>query len=591
MAAPVQTDIRWDLDVFFTSVEDPKYLACVADLPVRIKQFDAQLASLAANPQSVSADALNTFIESFNSFIEEYRLVYSFTSLKVSTNSNDQTSQKALSSLNPIGTQYSKFGRKFEAFIGSLNPELWTAPGSPLADYAFPLSRTFQSSKHLMAPELEALAADLSETGLSAWERLVDDFSSNISVTFNGEQLPMSRIRGMAYDVNQANRAAAFEAELAGWKANEIPLAAAMNSIKGEANTLAAARNWPEQLDETLFNSNMDRASLEAMLEATRDSFPDWRRYLKAKGKLLGFNNGLPFHELFAQVGESSAWTWEEAEVFVEDGFRAYSDKLADFAKQSFDERWHDVYPRPGKRDGAFCAGVTPGVSRMMHNFKESFNGASTLAHELGHAYHNLCLKDRQPMQKSTPMTLAETASIFCEAVIKRRALRDATGVEKLSILDATLQGACQTTVDISSRYIFESEVIARRKERALTADEFCDIMHRAQLSTYGDGLDPDKMHPYMWAAKPHYYSDRAFYNFPYMFGLLFALGLYRVYEQEPNGFHERYDNLLSRTGLAMASDLTQEFGINIADKAFWKGSLDVLVEDINEFCVLAESQ
>lgn len=590
MAAPAQTDIRWDLDVFFSSVEDPKYLESVADLPTQISSFDARLSKLSANPNAVTASELSEFINTLNDFLEQYRLVYSFTSLKVSTDSNDQTSQKALSSLNPISTQYSKFARKFEAFIGTLNPELWSAAGSPLADYAFPLNRTSESSKYLMAPELEALAADLGETGLSAWERLVDDFSSNISVPFNGEQLPMSRIRGMAYDVNQANRAAAYEAELTGWKANEIPLAAAMNSIKGEANTLAAARNWPEQLDETLFNSNMDRASLEAMLEAAKDSFPDWRRYLKAKGKLLGFNNGLPFHELFAQVGESSAWTWEEAEAFVEDGFRAYSDKLGDFAKQSFKERWHDVYPRTGKRDGAFCAGVTPGVSRMMHNFKESFGGASTLAHELGHAYHNLCLKDRKPMQKSTPMTLAETASIFCETIIKRRALRDATGTEKLSILDATLQGACQTTVDISSRYIFESEVIARRKERALTPEEFCDIMHRAQLATYGDGLDPDKMHPYMWAAKPHYYSDRAFYNFPYMFGLLFALGLYRVYEQEPNGFHERYDNLLSRTGLAMANDLTQEFGIDITDKAFWKGSLDVLVVDINEFCDLAEN-
>ena len=186
-------------------------------------------------------------------------------------------------------------------------------------------------------------------------------------------------------------------------------------------------------------------------------------------------------------------------------------------------------------------------------------------------------------------MTLAETASIFCETIIKRRALQDAEGEEKLAILDASLQGATQVTVDISSRFRFEREVIERRKERALTAQELCDIMRDAQLSTYGDGLDPDALHPYMWAAKPHYYSDRAFYNFPYMFGLLFALGLYRIYQENPEGFHDRYDSLLSRTGLAMAADLTNEFGIDIGKKEFWAGSLAVIADDIEEFCQLVD--
>ena len=274
---------------------------------------------------------------------------------------------------------------------------------------------------------------------------------------------------------------------------------------------------------------------------------------------------------------------------FVEDGFRSYSDKLADFAVRSFEENWHDVSPRLGKRDGAFCSGVRADESRMLHNYKESFGSVSTLAHELGHAYHNLCLKDRTPSQKSTPMTLAETASIFCETIIKRRAIQETSGQQRLAILEASLQGACQVVVDITSRFRFESAVIEARKNRELSPRELCEAMLDAQRATYGDGLNPDCLHPYMWAVKPHYYSYRAFYNYPYMFGLLFALGLYNVYQESPSGFHERYDDLLSSTGMDMAVNLTNRFGIDITSKEFWSGSLSVLQQDIDTFCAEAK--
>lgn len=581
MAVHASQDRRWDLDPFFSGPESPEFVSA-----------QAKIAELAAGCESAldaetphwKSDELRGFLERYEELQTQARLVFGYISLKVAADSKDQDSQRALSSLQPLMTRLSKLGRKFQASLANMNPELWAND----EEYSFPLSRVYEASQHLMPADLEILAADLNETGGSAWERLYDDYSSNILVELNGEKLPMSRIRGLAYDSSADMRREAYNAELAAWSDNEIAIAACLNAIKGESNLLAERRGWGGQLEEALFRANMDRASLDAMLEAASDAFPTFRRYLRAKGKLLGHENGLPFYDLFAPIGTDRNWTWEESEQFVEDGFRSYSDKLGDFARMSFDERWHDVYPRPGKRDGAFCSGITPGVSRMLHNFKESFGGASTLAHELGHAYHNLCLKDRSPLQKSTPMTLAETASIFCETIIKRRALQNAEGQEKLAILDAALQGATQVTVDISSRYRFESAVIEKRRERALSPEEMCEIMRDAQLSTYGDGLDADRLHPYMWAAKPHYYSDHAFYNFPYMFGLLFALGLYRIYQESPSGFQERYDSLLSRTGMAMANDLTREFGIDIAQKDFWAGSLAVIADDIDEFCRLA---
>jgi oligoendopeptidase F len=215
-------------------------------------------------------------------------------------------------------------------------------------------------------------------------------------------------------------------------------------------------------------------------------------------------------------------------------------------------------------------------------NYKEAFGSVATLAHELGHAYHNLCLAERTAVQSQTPMTLAETASIFCETVIKRRALRSATGGERLAILEASLQGACQVVVDITSRYLFEQAVYERRGERELSGREFCSLMTDAQQATYGDGLS--SYHPYMWAVKPHYYAWRPFYNFPYMFGLLFSLGLYAVYEAEPLGFHARYDELLSSTGMADAATLAERFGIDTRSKSFWAASLKVLEQDVEMF-------
>ncbi|HXH59945.1 MAG TPA: M3 family metallopeptidase, partial [Fimbriimonadaceae bacterium] len=266
----------------------------------------------------------------------------------------------------------------------------------------------------------------------------------------------------------------------------------------------------------------------------------------------------------------------------VEEGFRAYSDKMGDLAARAYAENWVDVPPHAGKRDGAFCMGSRYDESRILMNFKESFGSVATLAHELGHAYHNLCLKDRTAMQSGTPMTLAETASIFCETVIKRRAIAATSGQERLAILEASIMGACQTVVDITSRFIFEKTVFEKRPARELSAAEFCSVMEGAQKETYGDGLS--SYHPYMWAVKPHYYSGRHFYNYPYMFGLLFSLGLYAVYESSPDGFHDRYDDLLSSTGMFDAAELASRFGIDIRSESFWAGSLSVIEKDIDLF-------
>jgi oligoendopeptidase F len=236
-----------------------------------------------------------------------------------------------------------------------------------------------------------------------------------------------------------------------------------------------------------------------------------------------------------------------------------------------------------GKRDGAFCMPLRKDESRVLTNFKAAFGGVSTIAHELGHAYHNLNLASRTMLQRDTPMTLAETASIFCQTIVSQAALKQADAKEQMIILEESLQNSCQVVVDISSRFLFEQRLFERRQKRELSIDELNELMLQAQRETYGDGLDPNLLHPYMWASKPHYYSS-TFYNYPYMFGLLFGLGLYARYRQDPEKFKAGYDDLLSSTGLGDAAELGARFGIDTRSPEFWRASLDVIRGEIKQF-------
>jgi pepF/M3 family oligoendopeptidase len=404
--------------------------------------------------------------------------------------------------------------------------------------------------------------------------------------------LPMSVVRNLAFDPDRATRRRAHEAELAAWQAVSVPLAAALNGIKGQVTTLARRRGWASPLEETLFQNNIDQQTLDAMMTAAREAFPDFRRYLKAKARLLGVER-LAWYDLFAPLGgDTQTWEYDRARTFIVEQFGTYSPRLSEFAARAFAENWVDAEPRPGKRDGAFCMLLRGDESRVFANYKPAYGGMRTLAHELGHAYHNLNLADRTMLGRATPMTMAETASIFCETVIQQAALGQTSPAQQVAILEASLVSACQQVVDISSRFLFEQRVFDQRQTRDLTIDELSAMMLEAQRETYGDGLDESTLHPFMWAVKQHYYSaGLSFYNYPYMFGLLFGLGLYARYQESPAGFHAGYDDLLASTGLADAATLAARFGIDIRTPDFWRSSLDIIRRDIDRFVAASADQ
>jgi pepF/M3 family oligoendopeptidase len=591
----------WDMTTIYPAVDSPEYAVAVETVTAGIDRLESLLVEAEGLEQTRGPEVTAIFERLLAGVDKTAELAYlnlAFLSGHTTVDSRDRAAQAKQSELYLLLSRFNTIGTRLTAWLGTIDVDGLIEDSEAAREHAFLLRQAQVDARHLMAPGEEALSAELTLSGGRAWEQMFDDVTSQIMVPFERtggeiEQLPMTEIRNLAMDSDRDVRRRAYEAELAAWKQWETPIAAALNGVKGEHTALSRRRQWGEVLDEALHQNHIDRATLDAMMGAARDAFPDLRRYLHAKARALGVER-LAWYDLFAPLSASDrVWPWDDALTFLFEQFGTYSDKMRELAEQAVEERWIDAGPRPGKVGGAFCMPVRKGESRVLLNYTPAFDGVSTLAHELGHAYHNLCQAEVTPWRRSaTPMTLAETASTFCETILRQAAIANGTEDEALAILEGSLQDAVQIVMDITSRFLFESAVMSKRPERALSPEEFCDLMLDAQRQTYGEGLDPELLHPYMWAVKGHYYSPTAaFYNYPYMFGLLFGLGLYARYREDPDGFRASYDDLLASTGDADAATLARRFGFDITSKAFWTSSLDVIRHDIDTFEALVEKR
>jgi len=589
------------MSTVYPSLDSPEYAAAVDRFTALIGQLDIAVTTAEQDPAASGPEVTPSFesvITMFNDALGTYVRTEAFLSGFIAVDSRNAEAQARSSELDLIASSLAKVSTRLTAWLGRLDVEPLLAASSLAREHEYQLRKAKIEADHLMSQPPEELAADLTLSGASAWVRLHNDVSSQIMVPFEGEdgvvaQIPMTELRNLANDPDRDIRKRAFDAELAAWKLWQTPFAAALNGVKGEHTTIASRQQWDSILDQAVFQNGIDREILDAMMSAARDVFPEFRRYFRAKARALGLEQ-LAFYDLFAPFEiEGREWAWDDAVAFVQEQFTAYSPKMGALVQRALADRWIDVEPRPGKTGGAFCMMIDGDVSRVLLNFTPSFSEVRTLAHELGHAYHNACQAGVSALRRiDTPNTLAETASTFCETILTQAAIAQGTVAEQLSYLESSLQDAAQIVVDISSRFLFEQAVCTRRADRELSADEFCDLMLDAQRQTYGDGLAGDALHPYMWAVKSHYYSSRhAYYNFPYMFGQLFGIGLYARYTADPDGFRASYDDLLASTGDNDAATLAARFGIDLRDRAFWDASLAVITADIDRFEALVNER
>jgi len=551
----------------------------------------------ATAPRAVTdadGEVADRVIAELNRVIADADLLRVYVQATVSTDSRDQRAQALLSETRRLDASVRPLLARLADWVASLGVDELAAASSEVRDHLGPVRRLAARAEHQMTEPEEHLAAELSLTGSSAWSRLHADVTSQLSARValpDGERtLPMPAVRGLATDPDPAVRRAAYDAELAWWPTVEVPVAAAMNAIKGEAIALNRRRHWSSPVDASLYANSVGRATFDAMQSAVVAALADLRRWMRTKAALHGHRGALPWWDLVAPLPESTgSVSWDEGLDVVRSAFGGYSARLGGLVDRALTERWIDAAPRDGKSGGAFCAPFVDDRSLVLLNWSGSLDSTQTTAHELGHAYHNTALAGRTALQRRLPMALAETASIFCETLVVEAGLARLQGARRLAQLDVDLTGTNQVIVDIHSRFLFEQEVFARRGRRTLGAEELCEMMTAAQAEAYGDGLDQSTAHPYMWLLKPHYYGSH-FYNWPYTYGLLFGLGLFARYRDDPERFRAGYDDLLSRAGMDTAEELGAAFGLDVTDEGFWTASLDVVRSRIGQYETLAAS-
>ena len=514
--------------------------------------------------------------------------LYNYIHLTLATDTTHETATQVEVQLAGVSADLQATYAKVSKFLGTIQTDITTDPF--LAEYRYYFEEAKKDATHLLSDELEEVLAKMSISGGKAWSQLFDFMWSSAQGEYKGEVVTLSEIRGKAYDSDAEVRKSAYEAELKMYDAIKEPIAFSLNHIKKEVLTTSQLRGFESPLAHTLEASRMSRETLDALLEAIREYLPDFRKYLRHKAALLGHENGLPFYDLFAPVGNSSrTFTVEESKDYLIENFKTFSADLAEMTEEFFDKHYIDFYPRKGKVGGAFCANL-PMIkqSRVLTNFTGSLSDVVTLAHELGHAYHGLHIENHRPLNQDYSMPVAETASTFNENIIMNTAIKEASDEEKIALIESQLQDTTQIIVDIYSRYLFESAVFENREQSFMFSKDLEEMMLSAQKEAYGDGLDQSYLHPYMWACKPHYYSTGlSFYNFPYAFGGLFSKGLYAIYQEQPEGFVEKYQELLRATTVSSVEDTAKVLGVDVSTPEFWKKALAEVAESIEAFIAL----
>lgn len=580
---------EWSLEVYYKGYEDPAF---AEDFELLQKNAQALETALGQAREQDDVQGLVTVLEAKEAYAKVLFKLNEYLGLRNSVDTTDGKTLDYIGRLDKINASTAKAQSAMDKYIaGVADLEACIAAHPLLTEYAFLLRNTKKNAVHLFSDEMEAMISRMNLSGGNAWSRLFDYLTSTLKVDYDGEQITLPAVRNLANNPDGVIRKKAYEAELASYAKIEGSIAYALNNIKSQVRMLAQERGYGSALTMTLDQSDMKRETLDAMFGAMQEYLPAFHKYMRAKAEYLGYHNGLPWFEMLAPLGRNDKkYTLEETKQCLLDSFGQFSKDMADMMERAFDEEWIDFYPREGKVGGAFCCEVShAGQSRILTNFNGSFDAVDTLAHELGHAYHGTQTCDHRILNRDYPMQVAETASTFNETHITCLAIAKATGEEKLALLDNILMNTTQVICDIYSRFLFEDSVFNACEDRFLMPEDLKAMMLDAQKKAYGDGLDPEYMHPYMWACKGHYYSEAlSYYNFPYAFGAMLAMGLYSMYLKEGEAFLPKYNKFLHATTVMSVEDTAAVVGIDLTSKDFWRESLKSFADMIDEFVELA---
>ena len=583
---------EWNLDALYKGYDDPGFLE---DVDV-LKKWKCTLSDVCETLQKETNEAKLhkglSLLEQIRDYT--YRLKM-YTQLRVSVDSNDEENNTWAYTVNNLIADINYY----EAILWNIildidNLHDLIEKDDKAKSYRFILNEKIEKRKYDLNEKQEQILSMIYPTSLKAFSDMYYTLTGNAKAEFKGEFLPLTKVKNMCHDTSSEIRKEAFLAELKAYETIAEPLSFAISAIKSQQLKEARLRGYKDPLEKMLIESRMNKTTLDVMMKSIEDYLPIFRTYLKKKAKLLGYDHGLPWYEIYATLGECDFnFSIEECNEYISKHFKSVSDNLYHMVKRAFKENWIDYPTRKGKQPGAFCENLGwIKQSRMITNYNNTLSDIVTVAHELGHAFHGMMIENQPILNREYCMPLAETASTFNENIIYNALAEDMNEHNRLLVIDTQLSALCQNILDIYARFQFEKSVFEHVEKGFLNASQLCEMMKQALLKSFGDGLDPDYLHPYRWITKVHYYiPDIAYYNFPYTFGALFSRGLYAKYKEEGASFIPKYEALLQATTTNTVEDTAKIADIDVTTDEFWKQSLQSIVNQMNEFLRLIEKR
>ena len=596
VAVSARYNPTWDLDAFFPGgSRSPQFEAFLTRLAQDLAQLQQQVEQLdpAAGPQPWSQ-----LVAALQDAGARLGQAGAFTFCLVSQDTTDERARLLLTRVGELRAAYSNLWTGLDRHLLAVGDADWASlleqPG--LKEVAFALDERRRRARERMDPALESLASVLAVDGYHAWGDLYELVAGRIRVPVQeGDrrvELSVGQAANRLEDPDRTVRAAVFDSWEAAWGAEAEVIAAALNHLAGFRWQWYRRRGWEDILKEPLDENRMERATLEAMWDAVSRRRGALLGYFRWKAERLGVER-LAWYDAHVPVFHAQGKvTYDEAAEFVIEQFARFSDDLAALARQAFSQRWIEAEDRPNKRAGGFCTSFPLSrQSRIFMTFGGTASNVGTLAHELGHAYHQWLMDELPLLARDYPMSLAETASTFAERVVTDAAIRHAPDTtSRLAFLEQQVLDGVSFCMNIHARFLFETAFYAARREGPVSVAELNRLMEDAQRQAYHDSLG--RYHPYFWASKLHFYATEApFYNFPYTFGFLFSSGLYARAQAEGPSFARRYAALLQDTGRMTVEDLARKhLGVDLTRPAFWEEALDAALAPLDEFLRLARS-
>lgn len=585
---------QWELESIYPGgASSPKLKEEIKQAEQRI----AELRELLKQANAASYESLVKQTEIVEEVLATLREADSYTACLMAQNMFDKEAVLLNDRLKNLGAAYTSALTEFDHHLGSIEQKEWVRLLSQpaLAVVAYNLNERRELAKKKMAPELESLAADLAIDGYHGWGDFYNTIVSRMTFKLDDDTvLSAGQMSNRLDDQDRSKRLAAFKLWEQGWGEQADLFTDTLNHLSGYRLKWYQNRGWSSYLQEPLQMNRMSEATLKSMWQAVEQGKQLLIPYFERKAKLLGVDK-LEWHDVEAPLATASGeqMSYDEAAAFIIEQFSGFSSELAAFAKQAFEKQWIEAEDRQGKRPGGFCTSFPKSKeTRIFMTFSGSASNVSTLAHELGHAYHQHVMKDMPPLTQEYAMNVAETASTFAEMIVSDRALQRAVSKEeKLALVEDKIQRAVAFYMNIHARFIFESAFYEKRSEGPLTTEMLNELMVNAQQEAFVDQLSV--YHPHFWAAKLHFYlTDVPFYNFPYTFGYLFSAGIYKRALTEGPSFASAYDALLQDTGRLSVEELAQKhLAVDLTQTDFWEEAAALVAEDVELFLELTEQQ